>query len=141
MVNKAILLGRLGQDPELRQTQGGTSVTTFSIATSEKWTGKNGQPQEQTEWHRIVAWGKLAEICREYLGKGQQVFIEGKLQTRKWEGKNGETHYTTEVIAQQVRFVGDRRGGRETGSENESSPFDGGDQAESESWGAPSPFG
>jgi len=104
-VNKVILIGRLGQDPELKYTPAGQAVTTFSLATSEMWNDKNGQRQERTEWHRIVVWGKTAENCSKYLGKGRQVFVEGRLQTRSWD-KDGQKHYTTEIIANTVQFLG-----------------------------------
>jgi single-strand DNA-binding protein len=104
-INKAIIVGNLGNDPEVRYTQGGTSVANFSVATSEEWTEKNGKKREVTEWHRIVVWRKLAEICGEYLEKGRQVYVEGKLQTRSWE-KDRVTHYTTEIIADTVQFLG-----------------------------------
>ena len=101
-INKVILVGNLGQDPEVRYTQDGTAVATFSIATSESWKDKTtGDKKERTEWHRIVAWRKLGEICGEYLSKGRQVYVEGKLQTRSWE-KDGVTRYTTEVVATDV---------------------------------------
>lgn len=105
-VNKVIILGRLGSDPELRNTDGGNSVCNFSVATSEKYTDKQGQAQEKTEWHRIVVWGKLAEICGQYLSKGRQAYIEGKLQTRKWQNKEGHDQYTTEIVAASVQFIG-----------------------------------
>lgn len=105
-VNKVILLGRLGQNPEIRHTPSGASVANFSLATNESWTDKNGQKQEKTEWHRIVVWGKLAELCGQYLTKGRQAFIEGKLQTRQWQDKDGQTKYTTEILAQTVQFIG-----------------------------------
>jgi single-strand DNA-binding protein len=104
-INKAIIVGNLGNDPEVRYTQGGAPVANFSVATSEEWTDKNGKKREATEWHRIVVWRKLAEICGEYLEKGRQVYVEGKLQTRSWE-KDGVTHYTTEIIADTVQFLG-----------------------------------
>ena len=106
-VNKVILLGRLGRDPELRTTQSGQSVCNFSVATSEKWKDKQGEAQERTEWHNIVAWAKLAEICAEYLSKGSQAYIEGKLQTTKYE-KDGIERYKTEVVAAAVQFVGSK---------------------------------
>ena len=107
-INKAILVGRLGRDPEIRYTPDGTAVCTFSIATSESWKDKNtGEKKEKTEWHRIVVWRKLAEICGEYLAKGRQVYIEGKLQTRSWE-QDGVTRYTTEIVAMDVQFLGGR---------------------------------
>lgn len=105
-VNKVILVGRLGSDPELRYTSNGNPVATLSLATSEKWKDKEGQSQEKTEWHRIVLWSKLAELAGQYLSKGRQVYIEGKLQTRKWEDKDGQTRYTTEVVGNQMQFLG-----------------------------------
>lgn len=105
-VNKVILLGRLGQDPELKYTPGGTPVCNFSLATSEAWTDKGGQKQEKTEWHRIVVWGKLAELCNQYLSKGRQAFVEGRLQTRAWDDKDGNKRYTTEILANTVQFIG-----------------------------------
>ncbi|UCD89393.1 MAG: single-stranded DNA-binding protein [Desulfobacterales bacterium] len=108
MINKVILIGNLGRDPEVRYTADGRAVANFSIATSERWKDKNtGEMQERTEWHNIVAWGKLGEICGEYLAKGKQVFIEGRLQTRSWE-KDGVTRYTTEVIASEMKMLGAR---------------------------------
>src|SRR3989338_7220666 len=105
-INKVILIGNLGADPEGRFTPGGAAVCNFNIATNEKWTNKNtGNPEERTEWHRIVVWGKLAELCRDYLKKGRTVYLEGRLQTRKWEDKQGQTKYTTEVVAQTIQFL------------------------------------
>jgi single-strand DNA-binding protein len=98
-VNKVILVGNLGKDPEVRYTPGGQAVANFTIATNENWTDKQGQKQERTEWHRIVVWGKAAELCGEYLSKGRQVYIEGRLQTREWNNKEGVKQYTTEVVA------------------------------------------
>ena len=106
-VNKVILLGRLGQDPELKTMATGTSVCNFSIATSETWKDKNtGQKKEKTDWSNIVVWGKTAELCNQYLSKGRQAFIEGKLQTRQWEDKEGNKRYTTEIKADTVQFIG-----------------------------------
>jgi single-strand DNA-binding protein len=106
-VNKVIILGRLGQDPELKYTPSGAAVCNFSLATSESWNDKNtGQKQERTEWHRIVVWGKLAELCNQYLSKGRQAFVEGRLQTRSWDDKNGQKRYTTEINATTVQFIG-----------------------------------
>lgn len=105
-VNKVILLGRLGQDPELKFTPTGSAVCNFSVATSENWTDKAGQKQEKTEWHRVVVWGKLAELCNQYLAKGRQVFLEGKLQTRSWDDKDGNKKYTTEINATTIQFIG-----------------------------------
>lgn len=105
-VNKVILIGNLGRDPELRYTPDGTPVANFSIATSDTWTDKaTKEKREKTEWHRIVAWRRLAEICDEYLSKGRQVYVEGKLQTRSWE-KDGVKRYTTEIVASSVQFLG-----------------------------------
>jgi len=107
-INKVILIGRLGSDPELRYTSDGTAVTNFRIATSDEWTDRvTGEKRERTEWHRIVAWRKTAELCGEYLTKGRQVYIDGKLQTKSWE-KDGVTRYSTEIIATHVQFLGSR---------------------------------
>lgn len=107
-INKAIIVGRLGRDPELRYTPDGTAVANFSVATSEEWKDKNsGEKKERTEWHRIVAWRRLGEICGEYLSKGRQVYVEGKLQTRSWE-QDGVTRYMTEIVATDVQFLGGR---------------------------------
>lgn len=104
-VNKVILVGRLGQNPEVRYTPSGAAVANFNIATNESWMDKSGQKQERTEWHRIVVWGKTAENCNQYLTKGKQVYVEGRLQTRQWQDKDGQTKYTTEVQAQTVQFL------------------------------------
>lgn len=107
-INKAIIVGRLGRDPEMRYTPDGTAVANFSVATSEEWKDKNtGEKRERTEWHRIVAWRRLGEICGEYLSKGRQVYIEGRLQTRSWE-QDGVTKYSTEIVANDVQFLGSR---------------------------------
>ena len=108
-INKVILVGNLGQDPEIRYMADGTAVTTFRIATSDQWKDKQtGEKKERTEWHRIVAWRQLGEICGKYLSKGRQVYVEGKLQTRSWE-KDGVTHYMTEIVASDVQFLGGAR--------------------------------
>lgn len=104
-VNKVILLGRLGGEPELKYTPAGNSVCSFSLATSEQWKDKEGKKQERTEWHRVVIWGKLAELASQYLNKGHQVYLEGKNQTRKWDDKNGVTRYTTEVLVSNLSFL------------------------------------
>ena len=105
-VNKVILIGNLGRDPELRYTPSGVPVATFTLATTEEWRDKNtGEKQEHTEWHRIVAWRRLGEICGEYLHKGSKVYIEGKLRTRAWEVRDGNTRYTTEIIAQTLQIL------------------------------------
>lgn len=106
MVNKVILIGNLGADPELRYTSGGTPVADLRLATSRKWTDKSGQQQEDTQWHRVVVWGKQGETCKEYLSKGRQVYVEGRLQTRQWEDRDGNKRWTTEVVAENVRFLG-----------------------------------
>jgi len=109
-VNKVILVGNLGVDPEVRYTPQGTAVANFRLATNESWTDKSGQKQDRTEWHRIVVWGKLAELCGEYLQKGRQVYLEGKLQTREWTDKENRKNYTTEIVANQVVFLGGQPG-------------------------------
>jgi single-strand DNA-binding protein len=112
-INKATIIGNLGNDPEVRYTQDGTPVANFSVATSETYTDKDsGEKREKTEWHRIVAWKQLAKTCGEYLEKGRQVYVEGKLQTRSWE-KDGHTFYTTEIIAKTVQFLGGEGGKRD----------------------------
>ena len=109
-VNKVILVGNLGRDPELRYIQSGQAVANFSLATSDRWRDKEGNNQERTEWHRIVVWGKSAENCAQYLQKGRSVYVEGRLQTREWEDKEGNKRQTTEVVAQAVQFLGGRGG-------------------------------
>ncbi|MFL5320666.1 MAG: single-stranded DNA-binding protein [Myxococcaceae bacterium] len=109
-VNKAIILGNLGKDPEVRFTGSGQAVCNFTIATNESWQDKNGQKQERTEWHRIVAWGKLAELCGEYLKKGRQAYVEGRIQTREWTDKENKKNYTTEIVATTIQFIGSRDG-------------------------------
>ena len=108
-INKAILIGNLGRDPELRYTQNGQAVVNFSLATSENWTDKSGERVEKTEWHRIVAWGKTGELCAQYLSKGRTVYIEGRIQTRDWEDKEGVKRQTTEINANTVQFLGGPR--------------------------------
>lgn len=109
-VNKVILVGRLGKDPEIHYSSSGEAIANLSLATSESWKDKNtGEKQEKTEWHRIVAFKRLAEIIGEYLKKGSQVYIEGKLQTRKWQDKDGNDRYTTEVVAQTMQMLGERQ--------------------------------
>ncbi len=107
-INKAIIVGNLGRDPEIRYMSDGTAVTNFSVATTETWKDRQtGEKREKTEWHRIVAWRQLGELCGKYLSKGRQVYVEGKLQTRSWE-KDGVTHYMTEIVASDVQFLGGR---------------------------------
>lgn len=110
-VNKVILVGNLGQDPEVRFMPNGNAVANISIATSESWKDQQGQLQEKTEWHRVVMFRRLAEIAGEYLKKGSQVYLEGKLQTRKWQDQNGQDRYTTEIVADQMQMLGGRQGG------------------------------
>src|ERR1700736_3011221 len=133
-VNKGILVGNLGRDPEVRYTPGGQAVANFTVATNEAWTDKAGQKQERTEWHRIVVWGQSAENCGEYLSKGRQVFIEGRLQTREWTNKEGQKQYTTEVVANPVGGVvflgGGAGGGRGAGRQG---------GAPAEAFGSPPP--
>jgi len=105
-VNKVILLGNLGRDPEVRFTQGGTPVANFTMATTDRWSDPSGEKKEKTEWHRIVVWGKQAEIAGEYLKKGRPVFVEGSLQTREWTDRDGNKRYTTEVRAQRLQLLG-----------------------------------
>jgi single-strand DNA-binding protein len=118
-VNKVILIGNLGRDPELRYTQEGQGVANFTLATNERWRDKSGNNQERTEWHRIVVWGKQAENCAQYLQKGRRVYVEGRLQTRDWEDRDGNKRQTTEIVAQTVQFL-DRRG--EAGPRGEDPP-------------------
>ena len=118
-VNKVILVGNLGRDPELRYTSGGTAVATLNMATTDVWTDKSGQRQERTEWHRVVVWDKTAKMVSEYLEKGRQCYIEGRLQTRQWDDRDGNKRYTTEVRADRVVLLSGRGGepgrGREAG--------------------------
>ena len=113
-VNKVILIGNLGADPELRYTPGGRAVANFRMATSRSWNTKDGEKKEETEWHRIVAWDKLAEIIGEYIKKGSPVYVEGRLQTRSWEDQSGVKRYSTEIVALEMKMLGQRQG---TGSE------------------------
>ncbi len=127
-VNKVIIIGRLGQDPETKAVGQGATVTRLNVATSETWIGKDGQKQERTEWHRISVWGKLAEICGKYLSKGRQVYVEGRLQTRSWED-NGQKKYSTEIVANTVQFLGsaNTENSANTGSSANQSSQGGGD--------------
>lgn len=117
MVNRAILIGRLGRDPEMRFTQSGMAVANFSLATNERWVGQDGNRQERTEWHNIVAFGKLADICGQYLKKGKLVYIEGRLQTREWDDRDGNKRRTTEIVANNMQML-ESRGGGESYSED-----------------------
>jgi single-strand DNA-binding protein len=115
-VNKAIIVGNLGRDPEVRYTSGGQAVANFSVATSEQWADKqSGEKKEKTEWHRIVVWGKVAELCGQYLAKGRKVYIEGRLQSREWTNKEGQKMTSTEIVANQVVFLGGKDGGEGKG--------------------------
>lgn len=105
-MNKSMLIGNLGAAPEVRYTQDGTPVATFSIATTERWKDSNGEKQEHTEWHRIVAWRRLAEVCGEFLKIGSKVYVEGKLQTRKWKDQSGNDRYTTEIVIKEMEMLG-----------------------------------
>jgi single-strand DNA-binding protein len=115
-VNKVILIGRLGKDPELRYTPGGKPVGSFSLATSERWTGPDGEKKESTTWHNIVVWGKTAEVMKEYLRKGQEVYLEGRIDNRSWTDKEGNKRYTSEVVVQNFQFIGNRQGAEEGGA-------------------------
>jgi single-strand DNA-binding protein len=111
-INKVIIVGNLGKDPEVRYSANGAAIANLTIATSEQWTDKqSGQKQEKTEWHRVVMFNRLGEIAGEYLKKGSQVYIEGKLQTRKWQDNNGQDRYTTEIVANEMQMLGGRSGG------------------------------
>ena len=110
-VNKVILVGNLGADPETRFTASGTAVSNLSVATTRQWNDREGQRQEDTEWHRVVLFGKVAEIAGEYLRKGSQIYLEGRLQTRKWQDKSGQDRWTTEIIADEMQMLGGRGGG------------------------------
>jgi single-strand DNA-binding protein len=122
-VNKVILIGNLGRDPELRYTQSGQAVANFTLATTERFGGREGGEQrEQTEWHRIVTWGKTAENCAQYLSKGRSVYVEGRIQTRDWEDKDGNKRTTTEIVAQRVQFLGGPRSGSGAGAGSGAAP-------------------
>ena len=120
-INKVILVGHLGRDPELRYTQSGQPVANFTLATSESYSKRDGEREERTEWHRIVAWGRLAEICAEYLSKGRQIYIEGRIQTREWEDREGEKRRTTEIVAREMQMLG-RRGETNTSYNDSQAP-------------------
>lgn len=115
-INKVILIGNLGKDPELRYTPGGQATASFTLATTERWTDKNGQRQEKTEWHNIVAWAKLAELVNQYLKKGRSAYVEGKITYRSWDDRDGNKKYRTEIVAQTIQFLGSGPGGAGAGS-------------------------
>jgi len=127
-VNKVILVGNLGRDAELRFTPGGAAVATLNMATTEVWNDKQGQKQEKTEWHRVVVWGKQAESLQEYLVKGKQIYVEGRLQTRQWDDKDGQKRYTTEIKADRVTLLGGGGGGRSGGMERSGGQSSGQDE-------------
>ncbi|SRR5690606_26785078 len=110
-LNKVMIIGHVGRDPEMRYTPSGRPVTSFSVVTTRTWTSGEGERHEEEEWFNVVAWGNLAEICNQYLSKGQQTYIEGRLQTRGWEDAEGKKHYRTELVASEMIVLGDRRGG------------------------------
>lgn len=109
-VNKVILIGNLGKDPDVRYMPSGDAITNITLATTDSWKDKNGEKQERTEWHRVAFFGKLAEIAGEYLKKGSQIYVEGRLQTRKWQDKDGQDRYTTEIVADRMQMLGGRSG-------------------------------
>ena len=109
-LNKVMIIGQLGRDPEMRYTPSGRPVTSFSVSTTRSWTSGDGDRREETEWFNVVAWGNLAEICKQYLHKGQPVYVEGRLQTRGWEDPEGKKHFRTELVANEVIILGERRG-------------------------------
>jgi single-strand DNA-binding protein len=121
-LNKVMLIGRLGQDPEVRYTQSNTAVATLNLATNERYKDSNGEYQDKTEWHRVVAWGRTAEICQQYLTKGSMIYVEGPLQTREWEDKQGQKRYTTEVKALQMTMLDSKGSGGGGMSEMPSAP-------------------
>ena len=123
-LNKVMIIGHLGRDPEMRYTPSGRPVTNFSVATSRSWNTSDGERREDTEWFNVVAWGSLAEICNEYLSKGQQVYVEGRLQTRKWEDDEGNKRKTIEVVAKEMIMLGDRKKKAEDGGPDEALPDD-----------------
>ena len=137
-LNKAMIIGRLGRDPEVRYTQGGQAVASFSVATDHKWTNKSGEKQEKTEWHRIKAWGKLAELAGEYLAKGRQVYVEGRIETSEYTDKEGVKKYSTEIVANEIQFLDSKGEGasrRGPSSPSGGGPSGGGDEPKS----APAP--
>ncbi len=129
-LNKAQLIGNLGADPEVRSTTSGTRVATLSIATSRRWNDRQGQQQEKTEWHRVVCWDKLAEICERFLKRGDRVYVEGSIEYRQWEGQDGQTKYTTEIRARELIMLGGRDGGGEAPRARSSSTASSGDFSE-----------
>ena len=115
-LNKCMIIGRLGADPEMRYTANGSAVTNFNVATSRQYTTADGERRDETEWFSVVTWNRLAEICSQYLAKGREVYVDGRMQTRSWEGQDGQRRYKTELIAENVQFLGGRQDGERTGS-------------------------
>jgi single-strand DNA-binding protein len=127
-LNKVMVIGHLGRDPEMRYTPSGRPVTTFSVATTRAWHSADGERHEETEWFNVVAWGSLAEICNQHLRRGQQAYVEGRLQTRRWDDAEGKKHYATELVAKEIIMLGDRKEGTTTAfvaapGEDEGFPF------------------
>jgi len=123
-VNKAILVGRLGKDPELKYTQSGTAVANFSLATNRSWKGQDGQRQDETTWHNIVVWGRQAEVIKEYMSKGRQIYLEGRIANRSYDDKDGNKRYISEVVVEQFRFLGDRGDTGDGGADPQGPPTD-----------------
>jgi single-strand DNA-binding protein len=138
-VNKVILVGNLGKDPEVRYMPSGDAITNITMATTDSWKDKNGEKQEKTEWHRVAFFGKLAEIAGEYLKKGSQVYVEGRLQTRKWQDKEGQDRYTTEIIADRMQMLGSRSGGGNYEVQDQAPAGAGRDSRESKGGGSGAP--
>lgn len=123
-LNKVQIIGHLGKDPEMRYTPSGKPVTTFSVAVSRTWNSADGERHSETEWFNVVAWGTLAEICKQYLNKGQQVYVEGRLQTRRWDDKEGVKHTSVEIVASEMMMLGDRRDSNNNSQEVENGSVD-----------------
>jgi single-strand DNA-binding protein len=128
-LNKVMIIGHVGRDPEMRYTPSGKPVTSFSVATSRSWTSAEGERREETEWFNVVAWGNLAEICKTHLVKGQQIYVEGRLQTRGWEDEGGKKHFRTELVANEMIILGDRRQQQSSFRHDEDHEVDDGDYA------------
>jgi len=124
MINKVILIGNVGRDPELRYTASGTAVANFSLATSRRYKDRDGNQREETEWHRCVAWARLAEIINQYAPKGKQLYVEGRLQTRQWDDKDGNTKYTTEIVIEEMKLLGGRGDGGSGGGGGQGGGYD-----------------
>jgi len=122
-LNKVMILGHLGRDPEMRFTPSGRPVTTFTVATNRSWTTGDGERHSETEWFNVVAWGNLAEICKQYLSKGQQVYVEGRLQTRRWDDSEGVKHSNVEIVASEMMVLGDKRDNAQSGTELQDAEF------------------